>query len=438
MTKIGLSLLAYSRFLGKDTVQQIKRIAYLAPEIPALSATFVYNEIIALQEEGFEVVSISVHTPGAPAAGDRVEALHKTTHYLYNTGLLHLAFSAIRQLIDTPREFSRTFRLLLQDLNTVRPDVRLCCGLIYRFCAACKVAQILRNKHCLHLHAHFAHVPTDIAMYAAAMAGISFSFTSHANDLFERRWLLTEKITRSKFSITISEFNRKFMIDQGGQPNKIYVIYCGVDIARFTPLQRPKRVPPFVIGSLGRMVEKKGFDLLLKAAYVLKNRGVDFRLIIAGDGPLKQKLQAIAKELNLLEEVEFSGPVTYEQVPDWLHSLDIFVLPCQQDSHGDMDGIPVVLMEAMSAGVSVISTNISGIPELIQHGHDGFLIDHKSIDSLVNGITILQFNPSIREQFAINGREKITNKFNNQQNISKLSHYFQQISSTSNNGTHIG
>lgn len=415
----------------------MKRIAYLAPEIPALSATFVYNEIIALQEEGFEVISISVHTPRALAEGDRVEALHKTTHYLYNKGLLHIAFSAIRQLIATPREFSRTFRLLLQDLNTVRPDVRLCCGLIYRFCAASKVAQILRNEHCLHLHAHFAHVPTDIAMYAATMAGISFSFTSHANDLFERRWLLTEKISRSKFTVTISEFNRKFMIGQGGKPNKIHVIYCGVDISRFTPTQRPKRIPPLVIGSLGRMVEKKGFDILLKAANVLKKQGVDFRLIIAGDGPLNQKLQAIAKELNLLEVVEFSGPVTYEQVPNWLHTLDIFVLPCQQDTHGDMDGIPVVLMEAMSAGVSVVSTNISGIPELIQHGQDGLLIDQKSINSLVNSITILQLNPEIREKFAINGREKITNKFNKHTNIIKLSNYFQQILPISSDGTYI-
>ncbi len=382
-------------------------------------------------------MSISVHPPGSPATDSRVESLHKKTHYLYKKGTLYFVFSAIGQLVTTPRKFSRTFRLLLQDLNTVRSDVRLCCGLIYRFCAACAVARILRQEHCSHIHAHFAHVPTDIAMYAATLAGISFSFTSHANDLFERRWLLAEKILRSKFAVTISNFNREFMINQGGNPDKIHVIYCGVDVSRFTPAQRPESAAPFVIGSLGRMVEKKGFDILLKAVKVIKDQGKDISLIIAGDGPLNPKLHAITEELSLPGFVEFAGSINYEQVPTWLHSLDLFVLPCQQDTHGDMDGIPVVLMEAMAAGVPVVSTNISGIPELIHHEHNGLLFDQRSLDSLVSCITILQSNPEMRKLYAINGRQKIITDFNNQINVRKLSYLLQEIYPKPNNGSHI-
>jgi len=188
---------------------------------------------------------------------------------------------------------------------------------------------------------------------------------AYLNDLFQRSWLLTEKIQRSKFAITISEFNRKFMIEQGSNPKKIHVIHCGIDSGRFFPLSRKKHKTPHVIGSLGRMVEKKGFDILLKAAESLKKDGLKFRLIIAGGGPLEQNLLAYTKKLGLLSVVEFPGPIANAKVADWLKSLDLFVLPCKKDFNGDMDGVPLVLMEVMACGIPVISSNVSGIPELI-------------------------------------------------------------------------
>jgi len=395
-------------------------IAYLAPEIPALSATFVYNEILALQDRGYEIVSISVHEPSAIVLENRVDALRAATHSLYRKGLADFILAALSLLCVMPRAFCRTIGMVLQDASIVGLHSRTRIGLLYRFFSACRVACILRQKKCSHIHAHFAHVPTDIAMYAASLAGIPFSFTAHANDLFERGWLLSEKIARSAFAATISEFNRDFMIAQGGERNKIHIVRCGIDSARFSPAP-PRRIsPPYLIGTIGRMVEKKGFDTLLHAAALLRNSEVDFHLVIAGGGSLELELRATSDRLGLTSSVEFPGPMANEQVPTWLQSLDLFVLPCQQDTNGDMDGIPVVLMEAMASGVPVVSTRISGVPELITHGYEGLLVEPRSAEALADAITQLLFNDELRASCSKNGRLKVVREFDAEVNIDRL------------------
>lgn len=400
------------------------RIAYLAPEIPALSATFVYNEIIALQEKGYKITSISVHEPSVAALEHRVAALQTETHYLYREGLLSFFAANVYLLLTDPSKYSQTLCKVLRDIVLVGVCNRRGLGLVYRFLAACRTACILKKEKCRHIHAHFAHIPTDIAMYAAALAGIPFSFTAHANDLFERGWLLHEKIARSKFAATISEYNREFMASQGGNQDKIHIIRCGVDSTRF-----PSRVPkppstPYKIGVIGRMVEKKGFSTLIHAAALLQERGLDFCLIIAGGGPLDCDLRQASERLGISDKVDFLGPMVNEKVPSWLRSLDLFVLPCQKDSNGDMDGIPVVLMEAMASGIPVISTRISGIPELISHEKDGLLIEPQSPETLAGAITQLIFDGELRSSLQINGPEKIRNEFDAELNIQRLAALF--------------
>ena len=354
------------------------------------------------------------------ALGCRVETLRNSTHYLYEKGLANFIFAAFSQLFATPLNFFRTIGTALHDSSTVGLYSRTALGLFYRFLAACRVASILRQENCCHLHAHFAHVPTDIAMYAASLGGIPFSFTAHANDIFERGYLLSEKISRSAFAITISEFNRDFMGAKGGKPGKIHIVRCGVDSAQFSPASPKPLTPPYLIGTIGRMVEKKGFDTLLHAAALLQKRGVDFRLAIVGGGPLENELHATADKLGLTGVVDFPGPLANAHVPPWLRSLDLFVLPCQQDANGDMDGIPVVLMEAMATGVPVISTRISGLPELISHEREGLLVKPRSAKALAGAITELLFNNDLRASFSTNGRLKVKSEFDLDVNICRL------------------
>lgn len=402
----------------------MNRIAYLAPEIPALSATFVYNEILALQERGYQVVTLSVHAPSTAALENRVEALRVATHYLYRKGLADFIMAALSLLRETPRNFFRTIKMALRDASAVGLFSRTGLGLLYRFLVACRVSCLLREENCRHIHAHFAHIPTDIAMYAASLTGTTFSFTAHANDLFERGWLLPEKIIRSKFAATISEFNREFMVAQGGATDKIHIIRCGVDISRFSPRVINSSVPAYFIGTIGRMVEKKGFDTLIHSAAILQNNGIDFRLTIAGGGPFECDLHELARRLGLSSKVYFPGPIANENVPAWLHTLDIFVLPCQKDENGDMDGIPVVLMEAMASGIPVVSTRISGIPELISNELEGLLVEPRSPEDLAGAIARLLFNDELRNSLQEKAREKVRSEFDANINIERLNTLF--------------
>jgi len=404
-----------------------ERIAYLAPEIPALSATFVYHEILALREKGFDVLPLSVHPPASPATEECARALAAETVLLYPLGAASFLAAAVVCKLRHPLRYVTTAVMLLGDMATLGFFSRAAAGLFYRFLAAARLARILEAYGCRHLHVHFAHVPTDIAMYAARLAGITFSFTSHANDLFERGWLLKEKVARAAWAMTISEYNRRFLVSQGADGAKIAIVRCGVDVGRFD--RRMGEMPdlPPVIGSLGRLVEKKGFDTLVAAAGILARSGKVFRVEIAGDGPLKASLLKQAEQEGVGGLITFLGPVANDAVPGWLAGLNQFVLPCRIDSNGDMDGIPVALMEAMAAGVPVISTTVSAIPELIENEVSGLIVPPADPHSLSGAIARLLDSAELRSRCSEGGMRKVAEEFSEQVNAEILATLFKSI-----------
>ena len=403
----------------------VSRVAYLAPEIPALSATFVYNEILALERQGIDVVPITVHQPNAIVEGNAdVEALAARTHYLYQKSLAQFLYVSILFLLSNPVVYLRAVGAMVQDVFKVGLFSRIGVGLIYRFLASASVAEILKKQRCTHLHVHFAHIPTDIAMYSAMLAGIPFSFTSHANDLFQRGWLLKEKVDRAKFCVTISEYNKKYLMQHGAQESSVHVVHCGVDSAAFGALSDKNSNDKLVIGSLGRAVEKKGFDILLDTVPLLKQQGITLQIQLAGDGPLLPLLQQQAARLGITDDVEFCGAIAHDNVSTWLQTLDLFVLPCQRDANGDMDGIPVVLMEAMMVGVPVISTRISGIPELVVDNVTGLLAQPGDSDSLAQAIVCLQGNKNLRQSLVNSAVALVQDQFDLNKNTARLAKLF--------------
>ncbi len=404
-----------------------ERIAYLAPEIPALSATFVYHEILALREKGFDVLPFSVHPPASPATEECARALAAETTLLYPLGTASFLAAAVACKLRHPLRYVATAVMLLGDMATLGFFSRAAAGLLYRFLAAARLARILEAHGCRHLHVHFAHVPTDIAMYAARLAGITFSFTSHANDLFERGWLLKEKVDRAAWAMTISEYNRRFLVSQGADRAKIAIVRCGVDGGRFD--RRRGEVPesPPVIGSLGRLVEKKGFDTLIAAAGILARSGKVFLVEIAGDGPLKAALLKQAEQEGVGGLISFLGPVANDAVPVWLARLNQFVLPCRIDSNGDMDGIPVALMEAMAAAVPVISTTVSAIPELVEHEVSGLIVAPADPRALSMAMAKLLDSSELRSRCSEGGMRKVAEEFSEQVNAEILATLFKSI-----------
>jgi len=160
----------------------------------------------------------------------------------------------------------------------------------------------------------------------------------------------------------------------GGSTDNMEIIRCGVNSNEpVRPLQSLKDRSSVKIGSLGRLVEKKGIKTLIEAGQFLKERAFEFTIEIAGDGPMRSELEKQAMESGLENNVRFIGAISHSDVAAWMKTLDVFAMPCQKDSNGDMDGIPVVLMEAMNIGIPVVSTWISGIPELIQHNQTGLM-----------------------------------------------------------------
>ena len=401
-----------------------KNIAYLAPEIPALSATFVYQEILELEKLDLEIFPVSIHRPINKAEGEQLSRLEGITFYLYEQKLFKTLRLNLKLILLSPIKYLLVFRRAIKDSLKVGMFSHVGRGLIYRFFIAAGFVDFLKKNNIEHVHANFSHIPTDIAMYASELYGIRFSFISHANDLFERGWLLKEKIDRSKFSVTISDFNKKFLINKGADANKINVIHCGVDTSQFKVDSNKKVNNTPLLGSLGRMVEKKGFDDLIKACHILKKEGLDFKLQLAGGGPLKNELEELVKSFGLNNTIDFIDYISHEKVPEWIKSLDIFVLPCKKDQQGDMDGIPVVLMEAMLSGIPVISSRISGIPELVEDGVTGLLCDENDEKSLAAKIKMMVLEVDLKNKLCDKAILKVKKDFELNKNVKMLSSLF--------------
>lgn len=401
------------------------KIAYLAPEIPALSATFVYNEILELTKHGIEVESFSVHRPNHVASESSLDALRDSVFHLYEVSKGQVLLDNLTMLVTRPSGYLKALGRLLSDVFHQRLITRSALGLCYRFFYAATLAKRLKLTKVEHLHVHFAHIPTDIAMYAAPMAGIGFSVQAHANDLFERGWLLKQKVARSDFFATISEFNRHFLENLQADPAKIKIVRCGVDQNWQPPAKSANTNPVFTIGTVGRLVEKKGIDTLLDAVADLVKEGRSIQVKIAGNGPLEGPLKQQAELLGLQETVTFVGAMAHDQVAGFISSLDVFVLPCKKDSHGDMDGIPVVLMEAMLCEVPVISTNISGVPELVIHNHSGLTVSEGNSNELSHAISQLMDSQEDRLRLVKGGKQRVEEEFLLNQNVTRLLSFIQ-------------
>ncbi|TQV74607.1 glycosyltransferase family 4 protein [Aliikangiella marina] len=406
--------------------QALKRVLYLAPEVPALSATFVYNEIFALKKEGHFVAVASVHLPAAKV-GESVKAELGDVFFLYKQSFMHKLKNFCKGVVRNPINSLTTVFVMLKDFFKLGVITNTALGQFYRFFVSFSLANYITENKIEHIHVHFAHVPTDLAMYASLITGRSFSVMAHANDIFERGYLLDEKISRSKFFATISQYNINYLKQFSNKTEKLKIVHCGVDTNAYgEPSLRAKNGVP-IIGFLGRLVEKKGCTYLLDAVSQLKAQGESFRLEIVGDGPLLEELKAQTNKLQLNDIVEFKGSMPNKDVLKWLTSLTGFVLPCVEDSNGDKDGIPVSLMEAMLFGVVVISTNLSGIPELVLDEKTGFIAETGNTDDLTRKIAqLLSLDEIQRKNLLGNALNHVVEEFDLQRNANKLSTYIQQ------------
>jgi glycosyltransferase involved in cell wall biosynthesis len=289
-------------------------------------------------------------------------------------------------------------------------------------------AQLLEDQHVAHLHAHFSLNACTLAMLISAWSDIDFSFTVHAHDIFihDLADLMEHKLQTAKFVAAISEFNKRHLLERypSIDEDKIKIVHCGLDLRQFVPASPPANRRTRIL-AVGRLHEQKGFEYLVRACGMLKSeRGLDFECVIIGDGEERTPLERLIQKMEVDDVVHLAGAVDQHHVASALKAADIFVLPCVAAKNGAMDGIPVALMEAMAMGVPVISTRISGIPELI--GSDaGMIVESGDFRGLSDAIfRFASLSRDERREFGRHGRATIEARYNLDTEASKLAALF--------------
>jgi glycosyltransferase involved in cell wall biosynthesis len=284
-----------------------------------------------------------------------------------------------------------------------------------------------------HLHAHFCHGATTVTMFASRLSGLPFSFTAHAKDIYLGELnpgdLLSLKMSRAKFVVTCAGANRRRLEKLCPPHTPLHTIYHGIDTSLFDPSEDVgeaggwPRVP--LILSVGRVVEKKGFDYLLKACHRLRRQGRDFKcLIVGGADKHSETIERLIGELRLEDAVAVQSSVTQEELKQIYERATVFALPCLVTDNGDRDGIPNVLVEAMAMKLPVVSTDISGIPELVQSGVNGLLAPSRDEVRLAEAIAALLDNPGLRRRLGEAARARVLHSFDSKRNTVFLKNLF--------------
>ncbi len=395
--------------LSKSTHR--RSIAYIVKSWPRLSETFVLNEIISLEQRGVPIRVFSVKEPDAGPAHSKVaEVRAEVTHLALWS---HWKKALPANLRSFRRRPGRYLRVLLEATAKVIRHRRF--AALRHLVKAGYLADILFRKPADHLHAHFASTPALVAMFTHQLTGIPYTFTAHAKDIYvSDPETFRVKLERARAVVTCTEYNRSFLLNQYDTvcDRKVHCIYHGLDVSqfKFTLFGKANLGEPVIL-SVGRLVEKKGLADLIAAADILRHRGRSFRVEILGDGPLRRPVEAQVKRLGLEDRIKLLGAQTHDVVCLAYQRASVFVLPCVIASNGDRDGIPNVLLEAMASGVPVVSTPVSGIPELIESGVDGLLVAPKDPTSLAEAMDRLLASQELRERLARAARAKIESSF---------------------------
>lgn len=382
-----------------------ERILYVVSSFPCWSETFIVREIHALLRRGADVRIVPLR-PGAEA-------------FVQSDAKL------LMDRVMCPRPWHRNARALLGSLFT-RPAATLSMPLLIMrrlwrepLVMAKSLVAWFRALGLIddiaafaphHIHAHWATYASTAAMTISRRVKRPFSFTAHAHDIYIDDQLMREKLAEAAFVAVISNFNREYIRRRHPQATaRIEIVHCGVP-ARHRALAVPDVRGGRVL-SVGRLDEIKGFPTLLDACRLLKMQGVRFHCEIIGDGPKRAELKAQIRALGIEDCVAMLGAQPSQEVERKLAAASVFVLASQRSREGNMDGIPVALMEAMASGTPVVSTDVSGIPELVENERTGLLVPSRDPDALARAIRRMLEDEVLRTRCVEGAARKVRHEF---------------------------
>ncbi len=399
----------------------MRKIACILKGYPRLSETFIAQEILELERAGVDIVIYSLRHPTDteihPIHRNINAKVHYLPEYLYQhpirvlralfRGLCDLRFYKLLPLFfkDTLRDFSpnrgRRFGQALVLAREIEPDREW-------------------------LYVHFLHTPASVARYASYLTDLPWSCSAHAKDVWTTQdWDIREKLAELQWLVTCTKSNTEHLQGMTNNPAKVSLLYHGLDLKRFPAPRRhgtsngSNAENTVQVVSVGRAVSKKGYDVLLNALSELPD-SLFWEFVHIGGGPLLDSFDQQAKALNISHKINWLGPQSFDQVLLQYQQSDIFVLASRIDEFGDRDGLPNVLMEAMSQALPCIATDLSGIPELIQNRRNGILLPPEDVKSLSQAISNLIQLPERRKELGSQGYQTITKMFSLDMNIQRL------------------
>ena len=406
---------------------------------PRISETFISNEIGLLEARGFRIHIFSMRHPRESFTHPSIERINASVTYLPQTLLKPLPillYHNLRLALKAPQPYRQAMAMALRRFRRTRKSATL----KHLFQAGYLVHRCLPGTGVVHLHAHFAHSPTSVALFASKLSGIPFSFTAHAKDIYtSNRRQLREKIETARFVVTCTRYNKAYLTGllkeknssdvwlpdacngscQGKIPRRtVHTIYHGIDLELFNQRQDlPEHFhtlnAPFRILTVARLTPKKGLPTIYKALRCLKDQGVRFEHTLIGDGDDRDDILNLIKALDLQETVRWIGTQPHQIVLDYYRRSHLFVLGCQIAANGDRDGIPNVLVESMAMGLPVVATRVSAIPELVENEHTGLLVEPGRPREMAAAILRLLQEEPLRRRIIPAARRRVEADFNN-------------------------
>jgi glycosyltransferase involved in cell wall biosynthesis len=401
------------------------KIAYLVHYYPKVSHSFVRREITALEEMGINVERFSIRSCASELV-DPADILELAkTKIILDTPKVSLLLNSLRLALSRPFRFLQAFKLTCQ--IGWGSDRGLLRNLMY-LAEACLLVKWFKEREISHLHAHFGINPAAVAMLCRALGGPTYSFTVHGPKEFDSATglALSEKIKGAKFVVVISSFGKSQLYRWCDRAywSKIHVVHCGLDRMFLNAPYQPIPDRPQLV-CVGRLCEQKGQLLLVEAAGRLAKEGLDFKLVLVGDGPLRSEIEEMIAQLGIEDKIEITGWASNSEVQQHILASRAMVLP------SFAEGLPVVIMEALALGRPVISTYVAGIPELVEPGVCGWLVSAGSVEALTNKMrTALQLPVAELEQMGQVGIQRVAQHHDVKQEALKLAtllHYGNSI-----------
>ena len=392
-------------------------VGYILKQYPRLSETFILNEVLGHEQQGTEVSIFSLRhaTEGRfhPAIGSvkgqvhYIPAADKAAFLAALQALPDLRLDRLRDVLAFSERLpeDRRSRLLLQAID---------------------IAHRCRAQGIDHLHAHFMTVAAHTAHVVHLLTGLPYTVTAHAKDVYRTTvdWDLAAVVARhAKAVITVCDANLRYLAHRlDGSGAQLVRIYNGLG-PQDPPAGTDARTAGLVLG-VGRLVEKKGFDLLLDAAASLAPSMPELRVVLVGDGDQRVALGDRARHLGIDDRVTFVGPVGQDEVARWMRRAALLVAPCRVGTDGNQDALPTVLLEALGAGLPAIATPVAGIPEIITDGVEGLIVPRDNADGVASAIADLLHDDARRDAMASAGPAKLRQRFDRERTIAELASVF--------------